>query len=118
MIDHRTIEGLSASLDKISNSLAAARLWVDDLLAEHPKPPTYELDTDAVEAAMRGAERAWTAPEVARATGLPLYRARAALRSLVGQGYVVLSGRTRGTRYRLAPTGERSGEPDPWPTGL
>lgn len=101
-MDPRQADKLLAHLDAIADATASATRYLSSIMDSMPRPPTYELDEDAVEAAMPQRE-AWTCTDLARAAGIPDYRCRAALRTLAQRGRVEVRGRTRGTRYRLAP---------------
>lgn len=101
-MDPRKADRLLAQLDAIADATAAAARTLQAMMDEHPRPPTYALDEDAVEAAM-DARDAWTCTDLARAAGIPDYRCRASLRTLAQRGRVEIIGRTRGTRYRLCP---------------
>lgn len=99
-MDPRKADRLLARIDAIADATAEATRLLQAMMDEHPRPPTYELDEDAVEAAM-AARDAWTCTDLARAARIPDYRCRAALRALSQRGRVTVLGRTRGTRYRL-----------------
>jgi len=101
-MDPRKADRLLAQLDAIADATADATRTLQAMMDAHPRPPTYELDEDAVEAAMSQRD-AWTCTELARAAHIPDYRCRAALRTLAQRGRVAVTGRTRGTRYRLCP---------------
>lgn len=102
-MDPRKSDRLLAQMDAIADAVAAATRTLQAMMDEHPRPPTYERDEDAVEAAMGGGA-VWTCTDLARAAGIPDYRCRIALRTLADRGRVEILGRTRGTRYRHAGT--------------
>ncbi len=99
-MDTRQADRLLARLDAIADATAAATTQLQAMMASMPRPPTYERDEDAVEAAM-ASQDTWTCTDLARAAGIPDYRCRAALRTLASRERVEILGRTRGTRYRL-----------------
>lgn len=99
-MDPRKSDRLLAQMDAIADAVAAATRTLQAMMDEHPRPPTYERDEDAVEAAM-ASQDTWTCTDLARAAGIPDYRCRAALRTLASRERVEILGRTRGTRYRL-----------------
>lgn len=103
-MDARKADRLLAKIDAIADATAEATRMLQSMMDAFPRPPRYERDEDAVEAAM-ASQDTWTCTDLARAAGIPDYRCRAALRTLALRERVEILGRTRGTRYRLCSMG-------------